>query len=239
MAEFSPYGWDQVPGDLNQMTDTRAKTKQTTWCRTTYITFPLTTLIYWSLCLSLKSCALSHAWFLSFQNNMFDSYLMHSWKQLLVEICVVGKAEEVSVSNNQKFTTFSKKCFNVSRLRWQGMSYVSDYILDVLGPDFLTPHCLYWRRHETLIWLRLIKAGYQLTIGANFVILVKSVSWSFIFRCACISWIPCTRTINIWLPQHHKNYIDFITWPVIGILSQCAKNIYVAQKHPSKIANSW
>ena len=170
---------------------------------------------------------------------MFDSNLMHSWKQLLVEICVVGKAEEVSVSNNQKFTTFWKTCFNFPRLRWQSMSYVSDYILDVLGPDFLTPHCLYWRLHETLIWLRLIKAGYQLTIGANFVILVKSVSWSFIFRCACISWIPCTRTINIWLPQHHKNYIDFITWPVIGILSQCAKNIYVAQKHPSKIANSW
>ena len=129
--EFSSCRWDQVPSDLNQMTDTRAKTKQTTWCRTTYITFPLTTLIYWSLCLSLKSYALSHAWFLSFQNNMFDSYLMHSWKQLLVKICVVGKAEEVSVSNNQKFTTFSKKCFNVSRLRWQGMSYVSDYILDV------------------------------------------------------------------------------------------------------------
>ena len=122
-GELFSCRWDQVPSDLNQMTDTRAKTKQTTWCRTTYITFPLTTLIYWSLCLSLKNCALSHAWFLSFQNNMFDSYLMHSWKQLLVKICVVGKAEEVSVSNNQKFTTFWKTCFNFPRLRWQSMSY--------------------------------------------------------------------------------------------------------------------
>ena len=105
---------------------------------------------------------------------MFDSYLMHSY-QLLVEICVVGKAEEVSVSNNQKFTTFWKTCFNFPRLRRRSMSF-SEYILDVLGPIFLTPHCLYWRLHETLIWPGLIKAGYHLTTGANFVILVKSVS---------------------------------------------------------------
>ena len=122
--------------------------------------------------LSFKSYALSHSWF---QNNMFHSYLMHSWKQLLVKICVVGKAEEVSVSNNQKFTTFWKTCFNFPRLRRRSMSF-SEYILDVLGPIFLTPHCLYWRLHETLIWPGLIKAGYHLTIGANFVILVKSVS---------------------------------------------------------------
>ena len=176
VAKFSPYGWDQVLGDLNQMTNTGAKTKQTSWCRISYITFPLATLIYWSLCLSFKSCALSHAWFLSFQNDMFHSNLMHSWKQLLVKICVVGKAEEVSVSNNQKFTTFWKTCFNFPRLRWQSMSYFSDYIFNVLGPNFLTPHCLYWRLHETLIWPGLIKAGYHLTTGANFVILVKSVS---------------------------------------------------------------
>ena len=151
---------------------------------------------------------------------MFHSYLMHSWKQLLVEICVVGKAEEVSVSNNQKFTTFWKTCFNFPRLRWQSMSY---YIFNVLGPNFLTPHCLYWRLHETLIWPGLIKAGYHLTTGANFVILVKSVSWSFIFRYACISWILYARTSGIWLPQQIKNYIGFSIWLVIGILSQCVK----------------
>ena len=66
--------------------------------------------------------------------------------------------------------------FQFSKAEMASMSYFSNYILDTLGLNFLTPHCLYWRLHETLIWPGLIKAGYHLTVGANFVILVKGVS---------------------------------------------------------------
>ena len=51
-----------------------------------------------------------------------------------------------------------------------------------------------------------------------------------IFRYACISWILYAHTSGIWLPQQHKNYIGFIIWLVIGILSQSQK-IFLSSKN--------